>query len=177
MTDGLPPDKEALLARLRQSRAALEVLIAPLSAGRLSAPGPGGDWSVKDHLYHLATWQRVQLARMQGHPEWAVVDLDEASYRAALHSAPDFRDINAIIWRRGKDLAANDVLAHFRETFAQLLAELDRWSYADLQRQAYPNRPDGPSVLKQLSGDSYEHDEEHLGMIRRVIGDGVASNE
>jgi hypothetical protein len=48
------------------------VLIAPLTAEQLVAPGPGGDWSVNDHLYHLATWEQVQIARMQGCPEWAM---------------------------------------------------------------------------------------------------------
>jgi hypothetical protein len=162
MSAELPADKDALMARIRQSRAALEAQIAPLAAEQLAAPGPDGGWSIKDHLYHLATWQQVQLARMQGRPEWSVVEIDEATYRGAINSAEDFRDINAIIWQRGNDLSADDVLALFRDTFAQLLAELDRWSYADLLA---PVRPDGPSVLKQLSGDSYEHDDEHLGMI------------
>ena len=164
MSTELPADKDALLARIQQSRAALEAQIAPLSAEQLAAPGSDGGWSIKDHLYHLATWQQVQLARMQGRPEWAVVGLDEVTYRVALTSAEDFRDINAIIERRGKEIAPDAVLAHFRDTFAQLLAELDRWSYADLLT---PVRPDGPTVLKQLSGDSYEHDDEHLRMIRR----------
>ena len=167
MSTELPADKEALLARIQQSRAALEAQIAPLSAEQLAAPGPDGGWSVKDHLYHLATWQQVQLARMQGRPEWAVIELDEATYRAAIASAEDFRDINAIIERRGKALAHDAVLAHFRDTFTQLLDEVARWSYVDLLA---PVRPNGPTVLKQLSGDSYEHDDEHLRMIRLMMG-------
>jgi hypothetical protein len=162
----LPADKEALLARIQQSRASLEAQITPLSAEQLAAPGPDGGWSVKDHLYHLATWQQVQLARMQGRPEWAVVELDEATYRAAITSAEDFRDINAIIERRGKDFAPDAVLAHFRDACAQLLDEVNRWAYADLLT---PVRPDGPTVLKQLSGDSYEHDDEHLRMLRQML--------
>jgi hypothetical protein len=166
MTAGAPADKEALLARIRDSRATLERLIAPLSGEQLAAPGPGGGWSIKDHLYHLATWQQVQLARMQRRPPWAVVDLDEAAFQAAADPATDFREINALIERRGKDLPPEAVLALFRDSFAHILAELERWSYDELLQ---PVRPDGPTTLQQLSGDSYEHDDEHRRMLERVI--------
>lgn len=166
MSAGFPANKETLLARIYESRAALERLSAPLSGEQLAAPGPDGDWSVKDHLYHLATWQQVQLARMQGRPPWAVVDLDEAAFRAAADPATDFREINALIERRGKDQPSAAVLAFFRDSFAQILAELERWSYDDLLK---PVRPDGPTVLQQLSGDSYEHDDEHRRMIERML--------
>lgn len=169
MSTELPADKDALMARIQQARDALEAVIAPLSDEQLAAPGPDGGWSVKDHLYHLATWAQVQLARMQGRPEWTVIDLDEATYQTVIYSAPDFRDINAIIERRGKDLAPAAVLAHFRDAYAQLVAEVERWSYTDLLT---PIRPDGPTVLKQLSGDSYEHDDEHRRMIRRMLHGG-----
>ena len=169
MSGGLPADKDALLARIRDSRAALERLIAPLSGEQLAAPGPAGGWAIKDHLYHLAAWQRVQLARMQGRPPWAVVDLDEAAFHAAADPATDFRDIYALIERRGKDLPPDAVLAFFRDSVAQLRAELERWSYDDLLK---PVRPDGPTTLQQLGGDSYEHDDEHRAMIERM-----ASNE
>lgn len=162
----LPGDKAALLARIASSRDALEAVIAPLSDERLATPGPDGGWSVKDHLYHLATWQRVQLARMQGTPPWAVVELDEANFRAACDPATDFREINAIIERRGKDWPSARVLAHFRDTHARLLAELDTWTYDALVQ---PIRPDGLTTLKQLSGDSYEHDDEHLRMLQQLL--------
>jgi hypothetical protein len=52
-----PTDKTELLETMQSSYAAFEALLAPLSETQLTAPDVSGEWSIKDILVHLATWQ------------------------------------------------------------------------------------------------------------------------
>lgn len=52
-----PTSKTQLLDQTRQGYAALQALIAPLSAEEQTDPNTVGEWSVKDVLAHLLAWQ------------------------------------------------------------------------------------------------------------------------
>lgn len=47
-------DLEALVSRLKRSRLQLYGSIANLNEAQMNVPIPGGEWSIKDHLAHLA---------------------------------------------------------------------------------------------------------------------------
>src|SRR2546430_16394750 len=57
-------DKQRLLRRLDKARAALKESYAGLSDPRLTEPGVTGDWSVKDILAHVTTWEREALKHL-----------------------------------------------------------------------------------------------------------------
>jgi len=76
-------DKQALVARLADARNELLTLVRSLPAERIESPGAVGDWSVKDVIGHVASWEDrlLTLAQMvlNGHAdkiEW--IDSDEA---------------------------------------------------------------------------------------------------
>ncbi len=76
-------DKQALVARLTDARNDLLRLVRSVPAERLEAPGAVGDWSVKDVIGHIASWEDrlLTLAQMvlNGHAdkiEW--IGSDEA---------------------------------------------------------------------------------------------------
>src|SRR5437763_16940216 len=93
-----PRDKAELLDRIGRSRPALETTIDSLSEAQLAAPGPGGGWSAKDHLAHLAAWERKALAELEGRPPHEVFGVDGASYEAS-----DVDQLNEIVYRRNKE--------------------------------------------------------------------------
>lgn len=66
-------DKQALVARLADARNELLTLVRSLPAERLGSPGALGNWSVKDVIGHIASWEDrlLTLAQMMlnGHGE------------------------------------------------------------------------------------------------------------
>lgn len=54
-------DRQQLLKRVDQAWAALKASYAGLSAAQLMEPGVVGDWSVKDILAHVTTWEEEAL--------------------------------------------------------------------------------------------------------------------
>ncbi|HSN73834.1 MAG TPA: DinB family protein [Anaerolineae bacterium] len=76
-------DKQALVARLADARNELLSLVRTIPAERIETPGAVGDWSVKDLIGHIASWEDrlLTLAQMvlNGHAdkiEW--IGSDEA---------------------------------------------------------------------------------------------------
>src|SRR5437870_13082999 len=57
-------DKQRLLRRLDTAWAALKESYAGLSDPQLTEPGVTGDWSVKDILAHVTTWEREALKQL-----------------------------------------------------------------------------------------------------------------
>ena len=57
-------DKQRLLRRLDRAWAALKESYAGLSEPRLGEPGVTGDWSVKDVLAHVTTWEGEALRHL-----------------------------------------------------------------------------------------------------------------
>ena len=59
----MPPieTKEQLIAKLRESRGALEKVIAKVAPDAWTQPGVVGEWSAKDVLAHVAHWQALHL--------------------------------------------------------------------------------------------------------------------
>ena len=66
-------DKQALVARLNRARNDLLTLVRSLPAEQLETPGAVGDWSVKDVVGHIASWEDRLLTQAQmllnGHGE------------------------------------------------------------------------------------------------------------
>ncbi len=54
-------DKHQFLKKVDQGWAALEAAYAGLPEARLAEPGVVGDWSVKDLLAHVTTWEEEAL--------------------------------------------------------------------------------------------------------------------
>lgn len=57
------PSREAAIGIIRDARARLDELIEELSDSQIEAKGTlgGGDWSVKDLIGHLASWEQRSL--------------------------------------------------------------------------------------------------------------------
>ena len=151
-----PKDKAQLLERIRAARADLEQTLAGLDDAALSAPGPEG-WSVKDHLAHLAAWERKVLANMDGRASHEVLGVPEAVYKGG-----DWVAINEYVRAPDKDRPAAEVLVEFRRAYGVLTQRI-----ADLPDEVLFGKDD--SLLNNISGNSYGHDEEHKPWIEAVL--------
>jgi hypothetical protein len=164
MSSEYPQTKLDLLARINAAMAELDGFLAPLSDERLSRPGPDGGWSIKDHLYHLGTWRRKQIAQMRGESPHEAVGVDRATW-----DSDDIDAINAIIERQGKALSAPEALSSFRQAHAAILAAIADYPEEDFAKPGYPDSPESDPMVNYIAGNTYEHDQEHLGYIRAIL--------
>jgi hypothetical protein len=165
-----PRDKAELMARIRAGRAALMGLIGPLSDAQMTAMGKDGGWSVKDHLAHLTAWERLVIARLQGHPdrESAIMGMDAAAYAEA-----DLDGVNAAVYGRYRDVPLADVRAAFDAATDEVLAVVEGMAWEDLLRPTAPNDPDSGLLLENVVGNTYGHVAEHTPWIQAVIAAGA----
>ncbi|MCL4302053.1 MAG: maleylpyruvate isomerase N-terminal domain-containing protein [Anaerolineae bacterium] len=165
----LPPTKTDLLARMAQARAALEQALGQLSEAQLTRPGPAGGWAIKDHLAHLAAWERGIAALLQRRPRWPAMGLDEAAI-----STYDEAGINDLIYQQHKDRSLAEVLADFHEAHRQMLAALDGLSDAELFKPYayYTGEAAGDDmrpIIGWIIGNTYEHYAEHQAWIEAML--------
>ena len=166
-----PQSRGELLARVAAGRAELDAFIAGLSAALIDAPYPGGDWSVKDHLYHLGAWERKVLAQMHGESIPAALGIDQETW-----DSDEINAINAAIYAQGRDLPTTEALASFHAAHETLLAALEVYPEADYGKPGYPVAdvidPDGTEsgpMVAYIAGNTYEHYAEHLDYIKRLV--------
>jgi uncharacterized protein (TIGR03083 family) len=163
-----PRDRDALLARIRRSRAALEATLQPLSAAQMTTPAPHDGWSVKDHLAHLTAWEQGIVALLQHRPRWAAMGLEEGAIG-------DEDEINAMLHQAAKERPLAEVLAAFHDSYSQMLVTLDGLTDADLFRTyshyqpEEPGEDDGRPIIGWIIGNTYEHYDEHRGWIEALI--------
>jgi hypothetical protein len=166
-----PRNTEDLLARIAEGWVVLHQRIAPLSPAQLTTPGPEGGWSVKDHLAHLATWEGMLVALLEGKPIHTAFGIDHAEYDA-LESTDA---LNAVIAEQHKDRSLDEAMQRSEETHAQVVAKISALSDEDLLKPLthfQPDDPDGPDerpVLVKIIGDTYGHYAEHLPWIEAIL--------
>jgi hypothetical protein len=171
LDETLPQTTEELLARIADGWAVLHQRIAPLSSAQLTTPGPDGGWSVKDHLAHLATWEGMLVALLEGKPIHTAFGMSRAEY-GALESTDA---LNAVIAEQNKGFSLDEVMERSDETHAQLVAKIGALADEDLSRPIthfQPDDPDGPDerpVLVKIIGDTYGHYAEHLPWIEAIL--------
>jgi hypothetical protein len=164
MSSGIPQTKMGLLARVNDAMAELDGVLAPLSDERLSRSGADGGWSIKDHIYHLGTWRRKQIAQMRGESIPAAIGVDQATW-----DSDDEDAINAAIQQQSDALTAQEALAYFRRAHADSLAAIGDFPDEDFARPGYAEYPESEPMINYIAGNTYEHDEEHLGYIRALL--------
>ena len=161
--------KTELMDRMAEGYEALERLLRGLDETQIGRPGPDGGWGIKDHLFHLAMWERGiawllgRRSRTEGMgvtpEEWQALTMDE---------------VNDLVHQRNQERTATEALAAFREAHQAMLDALAPMSDADLQRPysdfdpaatRYADRP----IVGWIIGDTYEHYEEHLTYMRAIL--------
>lgn len=149
-------NKTEFLKTLKVERARLEEKLAALSEARLIERSAPDAWSIKDNLAHLTICEQYMLNNIRRvvneavAPEWMT---DEEETLA-----------NARVFTDNKDRPLADVLADMRRSLADVIAQVESLSEADLTD---PNRfawLKGAALWTYIADETYdEHYHEHLG--------------
>lgn len=164
--------KAELLAEIERDWAALLAALDRLSPSQCVSLHDKQGWTVKDHLHHLAAWERSAACFLQGQPRHTGLEVE-----AGLYLAGDEDALNAAIYQRARHLSFDEALARLRAAHQQLLQLLEPLADADLQRpyrHYLPDKPGegaGPPALNVIYGNSAHHFREHLVWIEALVKD------
>ena len=162
--------KAELLNEIESSWSKLNMALDRLREAQLTNPKDAEGWSVKDHLTHIAAWERSMVFMLQGKPRHEGLGVGEALYQTG-----DDDKINAAIQKQCNDMSPPDALAELRNVHNQLMGLLEGLSDEDLQKpysHYLPNdagERDNDPVLFKIHSNTANHFNEHLGWIQSLI--------
>lgn len=153
-------DKKELLSRIAGTRAELEGVVGRLRPEDFLRQPPGGGWTPKDHLAHVAAWDRRSLALLEGRPTHEVFGLDEAG------NWPGIDAVNERVRARHEDWSVDQVLNLFQEAHENLRAVLEAVSPERLEETYLDYR-----IVEAIIDDTFEHYPEHREAIEAILGE------
>jgi hypothetical protein len=161
--------KAELLASIEPAWVTLNAALDRLSYRQMTTIKDAQWWTVKDHLIHLAAWERSVVFFLQGKPRYAGLGVDQALYRNG-----DFDDINAAIFQQHKEMPLEEALALFHDVHRQLLQLLKPLTDADLRKPYSEYLPgevgDDRLAIDVIYGNTTDHFREHLDWIETLVG-------
>jgi hypothetical protein len=144
-------NNQKLLALIDKTWTALLSSYEGLTPEQMEQPGASGEWSVKDILAHVTTWEAESLEHL---PRMARGEKN-ASYRNLYGGIDAF---NALMTERKKDLPLDEVLRQLAETHGRLVEYVGT---APDEQFASKNR-----CRARLGWDSHKHYPVHEQAIR-----------
>ena len=152
--------KAGLLHELRAARAEWDELLAEVGEERMTEPGAAGDWSVKDVMAHLSSYDRWFVQASEAHFRGEMPPLDGTE-------SMDFEQRNLFRHQQTRDHLLAHVQAESQQVFDRLLEVVEAHSEEFLtQPQQFAGVPGSFLIWKMLEGDGYEHYRDHMRSIR-----------
>jgi len=151
--------KTELVEQIKAERERLENTLANFNPEQMTQPGVMGEWSIKDILGHIATWESRLVT--------ILYSIERGVAPKMFHTPAEVDKLNAQSFAEQRDRPLDRVLSDFQAVHAQLLKRLDTLKERDL---ADPNRfkwMEGEPLEKMVASDTFEHYAEHLPAIER----------
>ena len=119
--------KGKLLSEIEREWGALITSLDGLSESQITDIRDPEGWSAKDHLIHMAYWERGVCFYLQGKPRHVGMEIDEELLQHA-----DNDEINAVIQQAQKDMSWAEVQALIHYCHRQLLHSVQSKSNEEL---------------------------------------------
>jgi uncharacterized damage-inducible protein DinB len=160
-----PERHEDVLANIREARAELEASFAGLSKEHMTGPVTEGGWTIKDHLSHIAEWQRRALAVLDGKHPCEGFQIDQATFE----ELEDVHALNEILFRRRRDRPLTEVVEDFRGTHQEVEQRIEKMSDSDLQQELAGHIAlRFPRVVDLVNFNIARHDRVHIEDIQAL---------
>ncbi|MFN2198410.1 MAG: DinB family protein [Anaerolineales bacterium] len=143
-------DRQQLLKKLDREWIAFKASYAGLSDAQLTTPGVVADWSVKDILAHVTTWEQEALKYLP-----VILAGEKTPRYAAMYGGIDAFNAQMTQQKRGLSLA--EVQRQLDETHGRII---DYIHTVPEENFAQENR-----FRRRLRFDTYRHYAEHTHMI------------
>jgi hypothetical protein len=154
-------DRQQLLKQLDKAWAAIKESYAGLSDSQLTEPGVTGNWSVKDILAHVTTWEEEALQYLP-----PIIQGGKPPRYSIKYGGIDA--FNARMTEQKRGLSLSDVLRQLEETHHRLIDYVQSAPEEQCTRET--------RFRRRLRLDTYSHYPKHAKAIRewreRSAGDG-----
>lgn len=158
--------REDLMRQIESSWNEFQTYLAALTEEQLTRPTDAAGWTAKDHLSHLASWERAAFALLEG-----------KSKREAIHIAPETWEqgddpINAVIQQRYQRMPLNEVMQTLRQNHELLLKKLNTMTEEDLllpYHHYQPGSTDKRSLIEWMPWETYYHYRDHKDWLAAIV--------
>ncbi|MGH7903684.1 MAG: DinB family protein [Candidatus Dormibacteraceae bacterium] len=169
-----PGTRRELSERIERGWAELDRMLDGLSDEQLAAPGRDG-WAIKDHVAHLAAWERSTVALLEGRDRQAAMGLAGGrEHERGSEIEHEVEELNERLFALHRDLGPAGARALLSATHDELRAALAQLDDADLQAPYARFQPGDADevrpVVGWIAGNTYEHVEEHQPWITEIMG-------
>lgn len=144
-------DRQQLLKQLDKAWTALKESYAGLSDQQLTEPGVASDWSVKDVLAHVTTWEEEALKVLP-----LILQGGRPPRYSIMYGGIDA--FNALRMEQKRGLSLSEVLRQLDETHRRLIEYVQSAPEEMFTRET--------RFRRRLRLDTYSHYPEHTRMIR-----------
>lgn len=144
--------REQLLKRIEKAWAEFKDSFAGLSESEMTERGAMGDWSVKDILAHVTTWEEETLKYLP-----VIMAGNDLPRYSDMYGGVDA--FNAQMMERKQDLPLAEVLRQLDETHSRLIDFIRSVPEEHFERET--------RFRRRLRFDTYSHYPEHTEAIRQ----------
>ncbi len=165
--------KAELVSEIEDAWTKLRAALDRLTETQMTEIRDAQGWTVKDHLVHMAAWERSVVVFLQGQPRHAGLPVDEQLYLSGDEDA-----INAVIQAQHKDVSLAEALGDLHAVHRQLLSEIEPLSEDDLYKANSDFQPDTSEerderpVIGMIYGNTAHHFREHQQWIEHLVAQG-----
>ena len=153
-------NRAELVERIHQAKAELDDTVERIPRGRMPEPGKPGVWAPKDQLSHLAAWHEILLQRIEGKPEEAFLGIAADRY-----ASMDIDAVNDFLQTRDAGRTPEEAREAYERSFQEVVKALEAVDEDGLYRDYRPEIRQR-LLIDTVIGNTYEHYEEHLPMLR-----------
>lgn len=148
-------DKSSLIRKLKRAWSEFQAAFAGLSEEQMLTPGVTGDWSVRDILLHVSSWEQEALKYLP-----VILAGGRTPRYSVLYGGIDA--FNALMAEQKYGLTLAKAQREHMETHARLLAYLET-----VPEDVFRNHP---RFVRRVRLDTYGHYPEHTKSILLFFG-------
>jgi uncharacterized protein (TIGR03083 family) len=158
--------RENVVSQVALGWSELQTYLASLTEVQFTVPTDAAGWTVKDHVIHIAMWEKATLAMLEGKAKREALDITPEIW------AQDDDPVNAVIQERYHDMPPTEVMHTLQNHHDGLLNKLNTMTddelalpYSHFQPTSTKSQPISQFVI----WDTINHYRDHLPWMAAIV--------